>query len=151
MPTSCLPYTTANRDLLIWRKKYHKSCQSWMNDFFAQAIWTIFGCFWCFNCYFSSKLFFTQWVIHDKIASDVRINFMSRTFHFKISHKLRFAMTQWDNFDSYTWTHVLSIQTPDCFCSHLAFSTLTDITDVLTTRAASSRPYLSTLPVAQSF
>ena len=43
-----------------------------MNDFCAQEIYPILGCFWCF---------LIQFVIHGWKASDVRINFMSRTLH----------------------------------------------------------------------
>ena len=38
--------------------------------------------FWCFECYFLSKLFLAKCAVHGQKANDVRINFMSRTFHF---------------------------------------------------------------------
>ena len=68
----------------------------------------ILGCFWCFNCYFSSKPFLWHSVLY-MIRYRMIWGLILCLEHSIsiISQRLWITVTRWDNFDSYTWTLVL--------------------------------------------
>ena len=77
------------------------SCQKLLNDFLRE-IFYLFGLFLVLRLLFSIKsIVFAQFVIHGQKHNDVRIiSFLEHSISI-ISHRFRFAMKWWDNFNSF--------------------------------------------------
>ena len=91
----------------IWRRKNNNKLSKLNYGFFAQDNLPNLCCFWCFNCYFSSKQFLWPNVLY--MVRKRMVWGLTLCIEHSISilsQRPRIAMTQWDNFDSYTWTLV---------------------------------------------
>ena len=67
--------------MLIYEKNIIISCQNLINNFFARYF-TYLWLFLVFQLLFLIITILAQFVIYGKKANDVRINFVSRKFHF---------------------------------------------------------------------